>query len=375
MPTIPYLTLKAKDADSIRISERLLKLRTSLDASIPSRNINDSLLLATFNVREFDSEKYGERTDESIFYLAEIIQRFDLVAMQEVRRDLTGLRRLLDKLGAWWHYLVTDVTEGSKGNEERMAFLYDSRKVRFASLSGEVVIPDQGQNSPSEQLARTPFIVGFESGWYKFMLCTVHILYGEEKAVDPNRLKEIQMIANFLRKRVEDKYAWAENIILLGDFNIFDPDDVTMKAITNEGFRIPKNLQRLPSNVAQNKFYDQIAFLGTGFSSDIEAGRAGVFNFFKDVYLDEEEALYVPMMGPDYRTSSKGKKRNKQERKQYYSDWRTYQMSDHLPMWIELKIDLSGQYLEEVKSSVSAARKASRATRAPATGAARKSGR
>jgi hypothetical protein len=29
----------------------------------------------------------------------------------------------------------------------------------------------------------------------------------------------------------------------------------------------------------------------------------------------------------------------------YYRDWRTYQVSDHLPMWIELETDFSEQYL------------------------------
>jgi hypothetical protein len=40
-----------------------------------------------------------------------------------------------------WKYLLTDVTEGEPGNQERMAFLYDSRKVRFGGLAGEVMIP------------------------------------------------------------------------------------------------------------------------------------------------------------------------------------------------------------------------------------------
>jgi len=29
----------------------------------------------------------------------------------------------------------------------------------------------------------------------------------------------------------------------------------------------------------------------------------------------------------------------------YYRDWRTYQMSGHLPKWIEVKIDFGEEYL------------------------------
>ena len=30
------------------------------------------------------------------------------------------------------------------------------------------------------QFARTPFVVEFQSGWFKFILCTVHIYYGSD---------------------------------------------------------------------------------------------------------------------------------------------------------------------------------------------------
>jgi hypothetical protein len=29
-----------------------------------------------------------------------------------------------------------------------------------------------------------------------------------------------------------------------------------------------------------------------------------------------------------------------------YKMWRTFQMSDHLPMWVEIKIDYSTEYLK-----------------------------
>ncbi len=31
-----------------------------------------------------------------------------------------------------------------------------------------------------------------------------------------------------------------------------------------------------------------------------------------------------------------------------YTDWRTFQISDHLPMWIELRMDFGDDYLEEI---------------------------
>jgi hypothetical protein len=42
--------------------------------------------------------------------------------------------------------------------------------------------------------------------------------------------------------------------------------------------------------------------------------------------------------------------KTEEEIKKYYlSTWRTFQMSDHLPLWVELKIGYSNQYLEKVR--------------------------
>jgi hypothetical protein len=74
--------------------------------------------------------------------------------------------------------------------------------------------------------------------------------------------------------------------------------------------------------------------------------RSGVFNFYDYVYRKEDEALYVEDMGKGYTETKEGKERDVKARRAYYNTWRTFQMSDHLPMWIELKIDFGKQYLK-----------------------------
>ena len=37
--------------------------------------------------------------------------------------------------------------------------------------------------------------------------------------------------------------------------------------------------------------------------------------------------------------------------KLFTGSWRTFQMSDHLPLWVELKIDFSDQYLKKQKTA------------------------
>lgn len=70
-----------------------------------------------------------------------------------------------------------------------------------------------------------------------------------------------------------------------------------------------------------------------------------MFDFTPLLYRDEDEALYQDAMGQNYVLDKEGAERDAEGKRRYYRDWRTYQMSDHLPMWIELGIDFSRQYL------------------------------
>jgi endonuclease/exonuclease/phosphatase family metal-dependent hydrolase len=325
-------------AHAQRTADGLLKLKAAFrEEGVPERVRSSRLLLATWNIREFESEKYGPRQREALYYIAEIIDHFDIVAVQEVREDLSSLEKVMDILGSSWEYLLTDVTEGRQGNLERMAFVYDTRKVRFGGLAGEVVVPPVDKNTPAPQFARTPYIVGFRTGWFKFTICTTHIYYGESIPDDPQRVREIGELASFLAAAVEKKHAWAKNMIVLGDFNIFKKTDKTFLALTQPGFEIHEKLLGIGSNVDQSKHFDQIAFVAPDLKDKLADCNAGVFNYYKYVYSDNDAEKYGPDV-PETRAGKPGK----------FRDWRTYQMSDHLPMWIELRVDFSREYLKRI---------------------------
>jgi endonuclease/exonuclease/phosphatase family metal-dependent hydrolase len=336
------------------IVERLLALRRSLKEHVPKRTLKDNLLLATWNIREFDSLKYGKRTKDANFFIAEIISHFDIIAVQEVRKDLKGLKKVMSILGKNWDYLITDVTEGQPGNKERMAFLYDTRKVSFGGLASEIVLPPQKTKDADGntlylsplQISRTPFMCGFKAGWTDFTLVTVHMLYGTSNRNDPKRVAEIKQIAEFLEKRSSDETAWSRNFILLGDFNIFKKTDETMKALLDAGFKIPSILFDIPTNIKENRIYDQIAFRTRDDRFADASINAGVFRFYRSVFRAEDESRYVKGMGKRYNEDSKGNLRKAAGKTKYYkTHWRTHQMSDHYPLWIELKIDYTDKYL------------------------------
>ncbi len=329
------------------LAARLLKLRNQLRKDLPRRNVTESILIATWNLREFGrNQKFGVRLDSSLLCIAEIISHFDLVAVQEVNQNLRDLKRLREMLGEWWDYIVTDVAEGQSGNLERIAYLYDSRKIRFDHLAGEVAL-SQEKKVQTRQLARSPFICAFRSGWRRTSLCSVHIYYGKAEANDPRRVAEIQDLSGLLNrrntKRENESDGEPENVILLGDFNIFNlTGDRTMAALNKNKFVIPETIQAIPkgSNLARDKYYDQIAFHDP--KGQLKpTTKAGVFVFTDSIFADNQAELYAKEMDD----SAPEKVKTAKDKNKFYNQWRTFQISDHFPLWIEVRTNFADAFL------------------------------
>ena len=100
---------------------------------IPVKAAN-RLLIATWNIANLGVQQ-RRRKDHRL--LAEMISWFDLVAVQEVSDNLAGLRGIHSELPGSYRLLFSDVS----GNNERLAFIYDSSKVTLLEKVGEVAIP------------------------------------------------------------------------------------------------------------------------------------------------------------------------------------------------------------------------------------------
>lgn len=347
MPRYWPLRRVRNEAERTRTIDGILRLRKALQKDIGEHRKPGSLLLATWNIRELgNNRKMGRRLRESFHYIAEVISQFHLVALQEVNRDLDDFEEIMHLLGPNWKCMLTDVTEGVGGNGERMAFVYDSRFVSFRNVAGEIVLPvgQRVDKTPEDedalQFARTPFMVAFQADWLKFNLCTVHIYFGDDSGQKlKRRIDEIKKIAKFFEKRQKKEKG---DYIILGDFNIVSPEHETMQALTASGFEIPENLLREKTNLKGDKHYDQIALKPQ--EKQLEIGASGVFNFDRHVFRTRDERVYSEAGLIHKSDGLSGSELTKQ-----YKTWRTYQMSDHLPMWVELKIDFTEPYLESLR--------------------------
>ena len=63
---------------------------------------------------------------------------------------------------------------------------------------------------------------------------------------------------------------------------------------------------------------------------------------------DDDFAAYSELMPPEKASDLW----NGGPRGYYVNQWRTWQVSDHVPLWVALKVDFSDHYLETIRKSV-----------------------
>lgn len=280
-----------------KIAEELKSVRDALDSTIPSKALDKNLLIATWNIRAFGdlTEKWEaepgdtpKRDLHALLCISEIVSRFDVIAIQETRANLKALRHMLKVLGPSWGLVLSDVTRGAPGNGERLAFIFDTRRLSLSGLACELVVPKEklskiSQDNLQEQFARTPYAVSFKSKDKTFILVTLHVIYGKKSK---DRVAELKAISEWLADWAKDINAWGHNLIALGDFNIDRHGDKLYDAFVSTGLHVPDDMNKIPRTIfgskEKNKFYDQIAWF-TGESGapalSLEYKKGGSFDF------------------------------------------------------------------------------------------------
>jgi endonuclease/exonuclease/phosphatase family metal-dependent hydrolase len=304
---------------------RVASFTPALDQVIAAKELDRNLLVGSWNLRAFGglTKKWRSVDGDSprrdladLLAIAAMLSRFDVVAVQEVRSDLRALRHLLKALGPDWGFTLTDTTRGKAGNDERLAFVFDTRRVTPSGLACELVVPDDDSRVPpgafARQFARTPYAVSFVSGGKTFILVTLHVVYG--KAAN-DRIGELSAIAEWLGAWAHEVAEWGHNLICLGDFNIDRKDDPLWQAFTSTGLSAPPGLNDVPRTIFDDPgaahFYDQIAWFGDGARGpalSLGCTDAGTFDF-------------VPLWRGDETVNE--------------LSWR---ISDHYPLWVEFSV-------------------------------------
>lgn len=310
------------------IAAEMEQLRLALDRDVPlKRSVSRNLLIGTWNIKAFGSltEKWTAAKNDSpkrdrraLWAVTEIISRFDVVAIQELKGNLRALRTMMKTLGPDWKFLMTDVTRGDAGNNERMGFVFDSRRVNLSGLAGELVLPEEDMKSVKpdalkRQFARTPYAVSFQAGGETFVLVTLHVDYGKSST---GRVPELKAIAKWLDDWASRTNSYGQNFIALGDFNIDRHEDDLWKAFTSTGLTVPGDLHGVKRSIFAKdndpdlkKYYDQIAWFETGSRRKLNMDyvTAGFFDFVPFIYTE----------------------------KGFAKSTLQHRLSDHYPLWAE----------------------------------------
>jgi endonuclease/exonuclease/phosphatase family metal-dependent hydrolase len=296
-----------KDISKTIATERKELMRL-LNDSVPLRSVDENIIIATWNIKKFGKNK----TDRAIQYIADIIERFDIIAIQEVMHDLDALKRLQSFLPGNYKFLVSE----KSGNNERFAFLYDKRTVVNTGFVTNLTYPVAGKTHTGYQLHRIPYAASFKAGRFDFVIVNVHIYYGSGSAGKKAREEEIRNIVEYIHKmsNAEGSRVFDRDIFIVGDFNIAKYADKFFNALTSKKFKMPDGLAQTKTNLRQSATYDKIAWVPR--KSFKFNGRFGVVPFNFAVY--------------------KGTPVRKLENL----------MSDHLPLWAEFQIKKLEQELD-----------------------------
>jgi endonuclease/exonuclease/phosphatase family metal-dependent hydrolase len=302
---------------SPEIAKGLKVLRSRIaKAKVPSSKLDETLNIATWNIREFGKKA---RSAAAIHYIAEILGEFDLISIAELRDNLGDLGKVLTILGPYWRVIYSDALEDSGGNDERIGFIYDKRAVAFTGFAATATPPRTKVGDlylPKFDWWREPFMASFSAGLFDFVLLAAHAQWG----TPAGRVAELKSLAEWVDLKKKEKTCEDKDLIVVGDFNIDTPDQLA--ALTSMGLQMPAALKgkTYGTNLAQDKRYDQILHY-PDFPQNF-SNQAGVVDFYsggtQELFPDLDKTAF------------------------------TFQMSDHLPLWMQINTDIEGEELDEI---------------------------
>jgi hypothetical protein len=263
---------------------------------LPERRTK-SVVIGTFNIRKLGAIK--KRSKQSWDLLIKTISSFDLIAVQEVMDDLSGLEHIRDKLG--YSMVISDVTgvkPGTSGNAERLGFLFNQKRVEHTALASDITFDRseiannlyenrsdydaawalhskklrawkkkkalkkaQGKRAPSKPPIELPHFVSFirqphyasfriagtnGAKPYEFLVVNAHLLYGKNKQ---EREWEFRALIDWMTVRAKQaEKLYHRNLLLLGDCNLdFEKDINVMRE------EIDAEIKKLNKTVLKSK--------------------------------------------------------------------------------------------------------------------------
>jgi len=239
----------------------------------------EKISIASFNLRIFGQSKAEK--EPVLKAISEIIKKFDIIAIQEIRdKEETAILLLMNEINKEtrsYDYLVGPRL-GRTSSKEQYAFIYRNDRIKYDYF------PITWNDDEEDIFEREPYLANFYTteGTFDFVLINIHTKPEDAQS----EIKTLPRIMKF----AEDYYG-EEDVICLGDFNadgsyyneenyrdIF-PVEEYIWIITNEA----------DTNVAKSdRTYDRIA--GTIATKEDYGNEWGVLRF-DEIEMNGSEVL------------------------------------------------------------------------------------
>jgi endonuclease/exonuclease/phosphatase family metal-dependent hydrolase len=258
---------------------------------------SETIRIASFNIQVFGQAKLAK--PHVMQRLAQIVRKFDVVAIQEVRAKddnvLPAFLSLINADGRQYDYVIGPRL-GRTPSKEQYAFVFDKQTIEI-DRSQLYTVQD-----PDDLLHREPLVAWFRArgpppeAAFTFTLVNIH--------TDPDEVpQEVAALASVFRA-VRDDGRGEDDVIVLGDLNASDRQLGPLGQISGVTVAISGEM----TNTRRTSQYDNLVFAGGATREYV--GRGGVFDMLREFNLTTEAALEI---------------------------------SDHLPVWGEFSVYEGGR--------------------------------
>jgi len=249
----------------------------------------DTIRIATFNIQVFGTSKSGKPHVMEI--LADVVRRFDVVAVQEVRsKDQSVVPRFVELVNAEGarYAFVIGPRLGRTSSKEQYVFLFDTARVEVEGGSVYTV------GDPEDLLHREPLVARFRvlspaaGRAFTFSLVNIH--------TDPDETDLELDALDDVFAAVQRDGSGEDDVILLGDLNVDEDHLGQLGRLPNIAWVVSGR----NTNTRGTKSYDNVVFDRR--TTAEFTGYWGIVDLLAEFNLTLEQALEV---------------------------------SDHLPVWAE----------------------------------------
>lgn len=284
--------------DGQELADRIKDLRTGTDQPTTSTTLPgmagtvttqtaavqrpaDKIRIATFNIQVFGESKMGK--PDVVDVLAQVVRRFDLVAIQEIRtKKDTLMPTFLQKVnegGGQYNFLIGPRL-GRSVSTEQYVYIYDTARIEYDPSSVGTM------SDPTDLLHREPYVARFRAKTsnpdqgFTFWLVNIH--------TDPDEVpQEIDVLADVFQV-MQSARADEDDVILLGDLNANEKQFGRLGQIPGMSWVVTGNVM---TNTRKNRAYDNLLFEQNATAE--YTGSWGVLDLEETFGLTQDQALKV----------------------------------------------------------------------------------